>query len=81
MSLPGDSEAFARRVARRIRLRREELGMSKFAVAQASGLDPRAITFIEECRRTPSISTVYRIAHALGCSVAQLTDESGEYPG
>jgi len=66
------TDEFVRSVAARIRERRLELGLSKLAVAQAAGLDPRAITFVEENRRTPSVATVYRIALALDCEVGQL---------
>jgi transcriptional regulator with XRE-family HTH domain len=50
--------------------------MSKLAVAQAAGLDPRAITYVEENRRTPSLATVYRIALALDCEVHELLPET-----
>jgi len=66
------TDEFVKTVATRIRERRVELGLSKLAVAQAAGLDPRAITFIEESRRTPSIATIYRISVALRCEVSAL---------
>lgn len=76
MSLPETADEFARNVAQRVRQRRLTLGMSKLAVARAAGLDQRAITFVENNVRVPSIATLYRIAYALGTSVGNLVKEN-----
>lgn len=73
-----DIEEFVKEVAGRIRIRRNELGLSKLAVAQRAGLDPRAITFVEENRRVPSIATVCRIAIALECEPKQFFPDTLE---
>ncbi|MEO5713549.1 MAG: helix-turn-helix transcriptional regulator [Luteolibacter sp.] len=80
MSLAETADEFARNVAGRVLQRRLALGMSKLAVARAAGLDQRAITFVENSVRVPSIATLYRIAFALGTSVGDLVKEndSGE---
>ena len=77
MSLPETADAFARNVAERVRQRRLALGLSKLAVARAAGLDQRAITFVENSIRVPSIATLYRIAFALGTTVGDLVNENG----
>ena len=76
----GDSAVeFTRLVAGRVQARRLNLGLSKLALARAAGLDQRAITFVENSTRIPSIATLFRIAFALGTSVEELVKEdSGE---
>lgn len=71
------TDEFVKKVSKLIRDRRLEMGMSKLAVAQKAGLDPRAITFVEENRRTPSIATIYRISIALECEVNDLLPPAG----
>lgn len=75
MKLVDAADAFARRVAGRVQSRRLDLGMSKLALARAAGLDQRAVAFVENCTRVPSIATLFRIAFALGISVAELVKE------
>ena len=72
MRLAETADEFARLVAGRVLARRLAMGMSKLAVARAAGLDQRAITFVENSIRVPSISTLYRIAFALGTTVEDL---------
>lgn len=72
MTLAEAANDFAWRVAVRIQARRLELGISKLALARKAGLDQRAITFVENHARVPSIVTLYRIASALDCSIEEL---------
>ncbi len=72
MRLADRADDFTQLVAGRILARRLDLGMSKLAVARAAGLDQRAITFVENSVRVPSISTLYRIAAALEVPIADL---------
>ena len=81
MRLADAADEFARSVAGRVQMRRQSLGMSKLALARAVGLDQRAITFVENSTRVPSIATLFRIAFALGISVGELVKEDeGEKP-
>jgi transcriptional regulator with XRE-family HTH domain len=72
MRIAETADQFSRLVAKRIMDRRLALGMSKLAVSRVAGLDQRAITFVENHVRVPSISTLYRIAFALGVTVEEL---------
>ena len=75
MSNSSDAREFARRVALRLKTRREELGMSKLAVAQHAGLDQRTITFIEEGVNVPSLTTLFSICTALQSDVNEMVED------
>lgn len=51
--------------------KRESLGMSKRELARVSGLDPKAITFLERGDRIANLATALRIASALGYHVEE----------
>lgn len=46
-------------------------GLSKRKLAEAAGLDPKAITLLERGDRMPAITTVLRITSALGLSLSE----------
>jgi len=56
-------------VGSRLRVLRQERGMSMRAVARASGLSTNALSMIERGRTSPSVSTLYKIADALGVPI------------
>lgn len=56
-------------VSNRLRELRLERGMSMRALARASGLSTNALSMIERARTSPSVSTLYKIADALGVPI------------
>jgi transcriptional regulator with XRE-family HTH domain len=58
-------------VAARLRELREGQGMSMRALAQKSGLSANALSMIERGRASPSVSTLNKLAEALGIQMAQ----------
>lgn len=58
-------EAVCRHLAGQLRNRREQLDLSVNRLAELTGLNRQAITFVERFERTPSISTFLRLARAL----------------
>ncbi|GAA1926159.1 hypothetical protein GCM10009716_37900 [Streptomyces sodiiphilus] len=62
---PGD---FARRVA----LRREQLGLTRTEVASRAGMAAEYLTYLEEHASSPSTGSLLRVAAALRTSVAEL---------
>jgi transcriptional regulator with XRE-family HTH domain len=69
------------RVARAIRRRREQLGLTIRALAAKSGVSPSMISDIERTAKSPTVSTLSALAAALGVPTAALisdtTSESG----
>jgi transcriptional regulator with XRE-family HTH domain len=55
-----------------IRRRREEMRLTGAQLAERSGLTPSAVSQIETGRRTPSSSSVMKLAAGLGCEVGDL---------
>jgi transcriptional regulator with XRE-family HTH domain len=51
---------------------RERRGMSKYAVAQQSGLSQQAIGYMESRSRYPSLETVLRVAKAMDVDLAEI---------
>jgi len=56
-------------VGSRLRELRTERGMSMRALARLSGLSTNALSMIERMRTSPSVSTLYKIATALGIPI------------
>jgi transcriptional regulator with XRE-family HTH domain len=59
-------------IGREVRRRREELGLTGVQLAARSGLSPGAISQIENGKRTPSSTTVMKLAQGLGVEVGEL---------
>jgi len=64
-------------VAMRLRQLREGQQISMRTLAKRSGLSANALSMIERGRASPSVSTLYKIAEALGVSI---TEFFGELP-
>ena len=71
--LPARIEA---ELARLLKARREELGLSKVAAAERAGVATMTIFFIEERKRSPSINTLLRVAVALEIDLWRLLKEA-----
>jgi len=56
-------------VGSRLRELRQERGFSLRTLARASGLSTNALSMIERSRTSPSVSTLYKIAEALGVPI------------
>lgn len=56
-------------VGERLRILREERGLSMRSLARASGLSTNALSMIERGRTSPSVSTLAKLAMALGAPI------------
>ena len=66
---PLDNESLSVDVADRLRELRLERGLSMRTLAHKSGLSANALSMIERGRTSPSVSTLYKIAEALGVPI------------
>ncbi len=66
---PFQREAMSVDVASRLRDLRESRGISMRTLATKSGLSANALSMIERGRTSPSVSTLYKLADALGVSI------------
>ncbi|MDT0345231.1 pyridoxamine 5'-phosphate oxidase family protein [Streptomyces sp. DSM 44938] len=60
-------------IGRRVVQRREQLGLSRQAVAERAGIAPQYLRYLEERPASPSPASLTRVARALNMSVAELT--------
>ncbi|MEY2817032.1 MAG: hypothetical protein RL275_495, partial [Chloroflexota bacterium] len=56
-------------VSSRLRELREARGISMRTLASRSGLSANALSMIERGKTSPSVSTLYKLANALGVSI------------
>ena len=70
-----EEEAISVDVAGRLRQLREGKEMSMRALARSSGLSANALSMIERGRVSPSVSTLYKLADALGVSITRFFGE------
>lgn len=61
--------------AKKVRHRRNQLGWSQEALAEASGLHRTYVGSVERCERNISIDNIQRITEALGVSLDVLLSE------
>jgi putative transcriptional regulator len=59
---------------------RLHVGLSQVALSEATGLDRAAISFLERAERSPDLSTLVRVAAALGVAAVSLLEGIGS-PG
>ena len=76
MTFPSSADDFGRELARILAIRRDELGLSKLALAQRAGLDQRTITFIERGTNSPNIKTLFVLCEALDLDISLVIAES-----
>src|SRR5215207_11626140 len=62
-------EAVSLNIGERLRALREERNISMRALAAKSGLSANALSMIERGKASPSVSTLYKLAEALGISI------------
>ena len=70
MSPAKASHAECEKIIQLLKEERERRGLSKYAVAQQSGLSQQAIGYMEKGHRIPSLETVLRIAKAMNVDLA-----------
>ena len=70
-----------RELGRRIKVRREAIGLSQEALALAAGVHRTYVTQLENGMRNPSVETTSKLAVALGIDVAELTAGLQSIPG
>jgi transcriptional regulator with XRE-family HTH domain len=60
------------RIIQLLKAERERRGLSKYAVAQDSGLSQPSIGYIEKRMRIPSLETTLRLAKALNVDLGEI---------
>lgn len=60
-----------------MRAARAAAGLSQVALSEATKLDRAAISFLERAERSPDLSTLVRVAKALGMTPSQLLEGIG----
>ncbi|MGW8762383.1 helix-turn-helix domain-containing protein [Streptomyces sp. NPDC055815] len=75
-NLPDDLIAYRRRVGDRLRVTREGAGLTQQQLAERAGLEKQAISVIENAHQSPRLDTLWRIAHAMDTTVAELVSDS-----
>jgi transcriptional regulator with XRE-family HTH domain len=73
-----EREAVSINVAGRLRELRERRGISMRSLGAKSGLSANALSMIERGKTSPSVSTLYKLADALGISVTAFFGEAAE---
>lgn len=76
--LADQNEALSVNVGLRLRQLRDARGASMRALAARSGLSANALSMIERGRTSPSVSTLYKLADALGVPVTEFFAPSAE---
>ncbi|MDP9477434.1 MAG: helix-turn-helix domain-containing protein [Actinomycetota bacterium] len=67
-------------IGEEVRRRRKELGLTGELLAERAGLAPSAVSQIETGKRTPSSTSVIKLAGALGCEVGALYPKVRQAP-
>ncbi|MEW6029554.1 MAG: helix-turn-helix domain-containing protein [Chloroflexota bacterium] len=70
-----DRDAISVNVGIRLRELREERGISMRGLAQKSGLSANALSMIERGKTSPSVSTLYKLADAMGLPITAFFGE------
>jgi transcriptional regulator with XRE-family HTH domain len=73
-------DATERLVAKRVKELRESLGLSRYEFARRAGLAVNQVSRIEGLERSPSLSTLARLAEALEVPIGSLLAESTQEP-
>ncbi|MFC6082075.1 helix-turn-helix domain-containing protein [Sphaerisporangium aureirubrum] len=71
-----DPETITAAIANNVRAQRAHRGLTLDALAARSGVSRGMLVQIEQCRTNPSVTTLTRIADALGVTVARLVEVS-----
>lgn len=63
---------YLKKLGKNVRAIRLERGWTQEKLAEAAGIHPVYISYIEQGTRNPSITKILQIARALGCEAAQI---------
>ena len=66
MKLDQETAAYEAALANELRRLREEKGLSQTRLAADAGLTQPMVAFVENDTKTPTVSSLYRLARALG---------------
>lgn len=80
MTEQADIKEFLSILARRIRERRTERGLTQEALAERAGISANYLAKLELGWKTPSVDTLVRLARALGVQVCDLAAVEQEEP-
>ena len=80
-ALAEQEQRLRRRLGEHIRALRLESGLNQDEFAHRAGLHRSHIGLVENGRRDPQLTTLFRIAAALGLTPTQLLDIPEESPG
>ena len=72
------NDAVSVNIGERLRALREERNISMRALATRSGLSANALSMIERGKASPSVSTLYKLAEALGISITTFFSSDAE---
>jgi len=72
------NDAVSVNIGERLRELREARNISMRALATRSGLSANALSMIERGRASPSVSTLYKLADALGISITSFFGSNTE---
>lgn len=67
-----EDKVYLERFAQRVRVLREEQGISQEKLAERAGLYRTYIGMVERLERNPSLICIYKIANGLGIDVKEL---------
>ena len=72
--MPSDKSftALCAQVVRLLREERERRGLSKYAIAERSGLSQQMVGYVEKGLRCPSLETAMRMADAIGIDLEEV---------
>lgn len=69
---PKDEQVFFKEIGERLARARKSQGYTQEKMADLTGLDRVAIGYIEQGRRRPTVTTIYKISKALGIKLEQI---------
>ncbi len=67
-------EAYNRKVGERIKELRRDKNLSQEEFAQEANIDRTHVSYLETARSDPTLSTLFKVAKALGLSVSELLE-------
>ena len=73
----GEIDAQVGAFGENMRAARHDAGLSQVALSEATKLDRAAISFLERAERAPDLSTLVRVARALGTTPGELLTDVG----
>lgn len=67
-----ESETFSRAVVARLKVARQERGLSQAALAKMAGVSRTGITMVESGERRPTLMFVHALAGAMGLTLSEV---------